>query len=256
MMIWTDEKIDLVGGMIRLGKSQAEIGAFFGVPKNAIAGLVSRNRSRMGIGDAGIEPAVPTARMDEARAMWADGASISAMAAHFGVGYARMANFMDGNRDAFPLRPPEDQTALVEAAAKLWDDGLTINAIAHQLGISRGKVCGFTERHRERFLPRGGKNARVELLKAQAGSDAQDNGADVMKLDRTGCHKGRAINGAEPVLFRDLDHDQCHFPLTDIDEPNGPDMPCCGLCVAEGRSYCTAHMKLAYRPRGEMAVAA
>lgn len=42
MTFWTDERKEVVGELLALGKTRAEIAAFFGKPRNSVCGLIDR----------------------------------------------------------------------------------------------------------------------------------------------------------------------------------------------------------------------
>ena len=152
----------------------------------------------------------------------------------------------------------------ISVAAKLWREGMTARQIADRLRISRNAVVGIAHRNRDLFPGKraiassGSRKVRLAKAPKPAGMEAASRAPRPQKFSTRGPWEtqlpvaqapagkkydldGYRIPGVEPVAFIDLNRHQCRFPLASFDAASGPQMPCCGAEVVEGRSYCTVH---------------
>ncbi|MBY5763608.1 hypothetical protein HFO06_10965 [Rhizobium leguminosarum] len=175
----------------------------------------------------------------------------------------------------------------LDLAERMWKDGKTATAIAAKIrDVSRNSVLGIMNRKRDRFPLRGGpasvgrnipmspkekvrkvapakpvqppkpKQQQFEAPKATA--RLADLGI-IARLPKPTAearfpHRGAVLKGGAPegVSFSALGHWQCAWPLTNFEDADGPDMPCCGRRRrgqdAPNSAYCAEHAAVA---RGE-----
>ncbi|ASS56864.1 GcrA family cell cycle regulator [Rhizobium leguminosarum] len=174
----------------------------------------------------------------------------------------------------------------LDLAEKLWKDGNSATVIAARLpGISRNAVLGVMNRERARFPYRGGpagvgrnipmspkeKVRKVATAKpvqpqkpkwqfeAQKATARLADLGIIARLPKPTAearfpHRGAVLKGGAPngVSFSSLSHWQCAWPLTNFEDADGPDMPCCGRRRrgedAPNSAYCAEHAAVA---RGE-----
>lgn len=161
----------------------------------------------------------------------------------------------------------------LERAAAMNRDGMTFADIAKAFGVKRAAISGIASRNRDLF-PKiegraGGPKPKPKPVarpaaKADGKAGAKSGkgsgrlsalGVTVRKEGVAGTGRDLSVHklpGVETVRFADLASDQCSFPLTKFDGQDGPGMPCCGARAEEGKRWCKAHMRVVYRPRGEV----
>ncbi|RFB95201.1 hypothetical protein B5K11_09620 [Rhizobium leguminosarum bv. trifolii] len=182
-----------------------------------------------------------------------------------------------------PMNPTVWTDERIDLAERMWKDGQSATAIAAKLrGVSRNAVLGVMNRKRDRFPLRGGKagigrnvpmSPKEKKGRAAAKAPKQPKPqfeapkptarlADLGVIARVPKatseakfpHRGAVLPGGAPqgVAFALLTHWQCGWPLTDFEDADGPDMPCCGRRRrgqdAPDSAYCAEHAAIS---RGE-----
>jgi len=164
--------------------------------------------------------------------------------------------------------------ARVRAAVNLWDEGLSAAAIAERLGgVSRNAVIGKASRHPDLFEPRRGRTQRASVAKKPSATpEAAKSGAGrtrsfgyqpsaprarvaepvlapAMNIPKRQPgnyrHRDFHLDDSAPVAFAMLGRFQCSWPLTNFEDADTHDMPCCGREKRGGASpdssYCAEH---------------
>lgn len=157
-------------------------------------------------------------------------------------------------------------------AAALWNDGVSAGKIAARFGVERNSIIGLVHRNRTLFTRQGGKPKAETKLSGKAAhviivdevklapskSEPKPTyvkpsalGASIGMQMRSGAKPTRRYDHAgddlASVAFFDLGRRQCRWPVNGFDDRSGAAMPCCGAEIVPGRSYCQAHLKLAYK---------
>ncbi|WP_267550341.1 helix-turn-helix domain-containing protein [Rhizobium rhizogenes] len=203
--------------------------------------------------------------------MWADGHSISQIAATVNVDPGTISGLMHRNRDLFPKRGSQGKSAYsqtsngqskwkedqLHVAAEMWGRGCASREIGDAIGKTATAIDAKANANRELFPYRKQWGAvsdektasaqfidRVGRQKAKRGRHAQGLVAAPSSVPRHGYNSAVfAIPGVTPVRFFDLTDKQCKFPISCEDSPSGADMPCCGGPKTHG-SYCAAHFMI------------
>lgn len=159
----------------------------------------------------------------------------------------------------------------LQRAARMWKEGLTAEQIAAGIGgVSRNAVLGKVHRHPDLFAPRRDANSRKRSVVAKVPApkpapalkkaDGPVEERQQQKVVRIPArlfgypvplsvpvrpsgnfrHRGLTIGDAASIAFKDRGAFRCAWPLTDFQDPSGPDMPCCGRPRQSG-SYCAEH---------------
>ncbi|MFK0330681.1 GcrA family cell cycle regulator [Rhizobium sp. NPDC090275] len=167
--------------------------------------------------------------------------------------------------------------ARVTAAAKLWNEGLSAAAIAERLGgITRSAVLGKVNRHPDLFAPRresgqrAGRSARPapkaavtvpDVVKRTSSFGYQPSAPRARRPDPVPPvvqamnipnrpagnyrHRDFRLDDSQTVPFSKVGRFQCAWPLTDFEDADTADMPCCGRPRRGGdapdSSYCAEH---------------
>ena len=115
---------------------------------------------------------------------------------------------------------------LGEPTVRAWavEAGLTIR-VSTQFASRRARIAGLREVRRA--------EARGELVPAPA----TEEGPLDIPFERPG------------FAFADIPHGGCSWPIS-ADEASAADFRFCGEKRLLGRSYCPAHVRMAYRPDG------
>ncbi|HXV30354.1 MAG TPA: GcrA family cell cycle regulator, partial [Sinorhizobium sp.] len=194
--------------------------------------------------------------------MWAGGASQSEIANALGMTTCQVAGRMNRNREDFPKRNPEATKAdgkpiaprknsvwteaRLKTAASLWKAGWTEEEVADALDVSKAAFVQVKKRYKPMFSVDRNRQFRARRPRL----DVPDNLDELFEQSEgKAAADGRRfiLAGVEPVAFVDLRANQCRFPVSSPDSPNGPAMPCCGAPRAEGRPYCAAHAVISRR---------
>ncbi len=213
MTFWTEERILAASKMWKETRmSAAKIAAKLGCPRNAVIGIAHRKRD--------LFPSRQTGG--------------------------------DFKTSALPWSRQD-----LDTAAMLWQQGRTDREIARILGIKRDRVIMARRTHatmfpeRERSLPPRREyhppaqtSARLASLGLKASGRGEGDGG------RRYRHAGQAVDPKAVTPFAALTSRQCSWPLTNFEDADGPDMPCCG-CQRRGSaetgwtsSYCAHHAEL------------
>ena len=203
--------------------------------------------------------------IEKAAALYREGLSYSEIAGRIGGSRSAVAGFAQRHRDLFPLRtrdPRADNAArrvenerarqrrfgLSKAqrqrAAALWQNGLTAAAIADALGLARSTIHRLKTENPALFPVRLKPVPEAALEPVEA--DLPESGDR-----RQGNFAALQIAGTTPVPLNACGAFRCKLVLTGPDDPAMADPPCCGQPVAEGKSYCAAHLRFLYRQPGE-----
>lgn len=167
--------------------------------------------------------------------------------------------------------------ARVRAAINMWDDGLSAATIAERLGgVTRSAVLGKANRHPDLFAPRRGVSPRVKSSfrpdkvaePAQAARrssfgyqpsaprvrrpDPVPPVVQAMNIPKRPAgnyrHRDFRLDDTQPVAFSKVGRFQCPWPLTDFEDADTADMPCCGRARRGGdapdSSYCAEHASI------------
>ncbi len=131
----------------------------------------------------------------------------------------------------------------VERLITLWSEGLSAAEIAERLGgVTRNAVLGKLHR-----LKRLGRRPRMSGPKPAARLRHRSAAArrPPQAAPRPAAKPDPAVGGLAPSLEKLRPH-ACHWPIGD---PRAADFAFCGRPAGVG-SYCCAHRRVAYRPRG------
>ncbi|WP_350223803.1 GcrA family cell cycle regulator [Rhizobium sp. CNPSo 4039] len=123
----------------------------------------------------------------------------------------------------------------LSTASMLWQQGRSDREIANIMDIKRDRVIMARRSHSHMFparersappshdhQPQRQTSARLASLGLRAsGSGAGDGG-------RRYQHAGQAVDPKTVTRFSSLSSRQCSWPLTNFEDDDGPDMPCCG----------------------------
>jgi len=137
----------------------------------------------------------------------------------------------------------------IEDLKRLAREGKSASAIAAALGVaSRNAVIGKANRIGIRLGGGGRATSPSGPLdwpaRAQAAADSNP-GSRADKRTATWAVAEAAVGEMRRLRFEDIREFACRWPLGD---PRSGDLLYCGLGRAEGRSYCAAHCRMAYRP--------
>lgn len=247
------------------GVSASQIAARFGVTRNVVMGIVSRNRDifpgkngnvtlsrRIPIGPRADRPSTMHQKnFDTAKAaqMWKDGMQQSHIAARFGVSIPFVRRIMQADRATFPKREHNEvnrERAWAEEdivkAARMWRDGRSASEIGNELGVSRLTILGLAYRHRERFPMRnkaGHKATRNSkpmptMVTRSFVAEAPDFGPEEPQIPATEYDLLRLPHAKTLV---DLEACECRWALN----AGGPFMFCAETTEARS-SYCANHL--------------
>lgn len=166
--------------------------------------------------------------------------------------------------------------ARVRAAINMWDDGLSAAAIAERLGgVTRSAVLGKANRHPDLFAPRRGVSPRAKAAPRPVKAAEPVRGGvnrspsfgyqpsagrarrpdpvppvvQAMNIPKRPAgnyrHRDFRLDDSHPVPFSKVGRFQCAWPLTDFEDADTADMPCCGRPRRGGdapdSSYCAEH---------------
>lgn len=219
-------------------------------------------------------------QINQAAALWAEGLTAAEIADRLGmVSKAAVNQMATRNRPLFPHRPrsfhgrngrsdmlagidPWSDAEIARAEAA-WRDGKGTSEIARLLGRTRNSVAGIMNRHRARFplrtvsaprVPAASRKVREKPAETacRPSSRLADLGAPSVSIDLPGAgfqfeHRDKPVFGSRPTPFMALDANQCRWPLVDLHDASGADMPCCGAPIVAGR-YCVPHANRAAGP--------
>ncbi|WP_271024947.1 GcrA family cell cycle regulator [Rhizobium sp. RCAM05973] len=200
---------------------------------------------------------------ERARLMWAEGRSLSEIAAALGIHKGAISGYSGRNRDAFPHRVSAVATAAkldvpkqiqkpksqwtqerILKAATLYARNETIASMAKSMGVSTAAMGDVVKRYPqhfpERVRPNSGASAKTSALFRRADREAKASERAQRGFDSSMF----AIPDTSPVRFIDLTAHQCKFPISAADGPSNADMPCCGMRISLG-SYCSHHAAIA-----------
>ena len=170
----------------------------------------------------------------------------------------------------------------IEALKRLALEGRSASAIAAALGApSRNAVIGKANRIGVKLIGGQGKCLDPGVMQAEVGRPRR---ASISRPRPTSCNPDvtptlRGERARNPIVaatlprererrpkwifaeaqigemrkveFEAIREGDCRWPLGD---PTGEDFAYCGLQVANGRSYCAGHCRMAYRPPNAQAV--
>lgn len=239
------------------GMSSGVIAAEFGVSRNAIMGLVNRNRDLFpekktnGSGTIRKEYSPSAANrvnvdMDKLQDLWAKGIPLSAIASRFGVSPTSIRGIVWSDRERFPRRDNAGkrgkawQEAEMAEAERMWRDGSSATKIAEHFGVAKAAVLGIAYRHRDRFpmrnvgAKRGPRKPMPSIIPGRVVSEP-DFGPKEPQIPATEYDLQR-MPWAKTLV--DLEPCECKWPLT----AGGPFMFCAETTEKRG-PYCTNHLE-------------
>ncbi|NTG48993.1 hypothetical protein G6M04_16575 [Agrobacterium rhizogenes] len=203
--------------------------------------------------------------------MWIDTRmSAAKIAAKLGCKRNAVIGIAHRRRDLFPSRvegatfkqsaEPWSKEDL-ETAARLWNQGRNDREIAEVMGIKRDRVISGRRLRSDMFPPRERRAAVVpkdhaprlqSARMASMGFGARGDGV-AGESGRRYRHAGQAFDPKAVTAFSALSSRQCSWPLTDFEDADGPDMPCCGRqrrgspIYGWTSSYCAGHAAISCR---------
>lgn len=207
--------------------------------------------------------------INAAAELWAKGHSAAEIARALGfVSKSAVNQMAHRNRSLFPERSLAFRgvhgraaargeagdwcEADIDKAANAWRDGKSSSEIARLVGRSRSAVVGVMHRNRARFPLRGiTGGAAVKKVAPKVEKNVRPSsrltalGASAVSVERPPSglafqHRGKPVFGSRPTPFMALAAGQCRWPLVDLLDASGADMPCCGAPVVR-LSYCGPH---------------
>lgn len=217
---WSAAEIDEAARLWNVEKLTASgIGARMRRSRNAVIGMISRNRAkfseRSGTSGTG---RWTTEMLDTARRLHALGVKQYEIARTVGVSVQRLARVIDGRRDLFPRR---------ETCAVMPD------------------LAALAEAERREEAARARKNARQLAIRRQL-APAAPRGADYEPgldalFDRAGKHESGTGDG--PCGLMELNERRCRWPVGD---PLQAGFHFCGTTIERSKIYCAGHRELAF----------
>lgn len=97
----------------------------------------------------------PGANVKAVAGLWAEGLSVSVIAARLRLTTDAVKHIARANRDLCsarrPARGPGPAAPVVDRAARMWAQGRSASEIGAALGVTANTILGLTARKRERF---------------------------------------------------------------------------------------------------------
>lgn len=208
---WTPDRIDQAAKLWLDGLSQTQIGAKFGLSRNAVAAMIYRNRSKFETRSPGIGVKRPVTKQDK----------------------TSVANPTGVRKNVFHWTEEK-----LKEASRMWARGDRAEDIAAKLGVLQRSFLSAVKRYRDFFPARGKPTRKADTSLDPIEAMFEDRAAERYDLRQF------QIKGSEPVAFIDLERWHCRFTLEDFETKSGPQTPCCGRRVVEGRYYCHTHLKV------------